>query len=88
MLFRSFLYVKYDSETSQCNKMKEEMWEEMQISNLFSALHSYSNSEEAPKWTLRKLPEIQETGGEYYVGVMVILCKCMLEEMQYNHVGL
>jgi len=60
----------------------------MQISDLFCALHSYSNSEEAPKWTLRKLIEIQGTGEEYYVGVKVILCKCMLDERQYNHAGL
>lgn len=84
----TFLYGEYDSETSQCNKMKEEMWEEMQISNLFCALCSYSDSEEAPKWTLSKLTEIQNTGGEYYVGVMVILCECLLEKMQYNHAGL
>lgn len=37
------------------------MWEEMQISNLFCALHSYSNSEGTPKWTLRKLTEIRDT---------------------------
>lgn len=48
----------------------------------------YSNSEEAPKWTLSNLTEIQYTGREDYVGVIVILCKCMLEEMQYNHAGL
>lgn len=84
----AFLYRGYDNETSQWNKMKEDMWEEMQISNLFCALHSYSNSEEAPEWTLRNLTEIQYTGREDYVGVIVILCKCMLEEMQYNHAGL
>lgn len=38
---------------------------------------------------------MQNTDGVYYVDVMVILCKCMLEDMQYksiiilgNHVAL
>lgn len=35
----TFLYGGYDRETSQCNKMKEEMGKEMKISNLFCALH-------------------------------------------------
>lgn len=67
----TFLYGGYDRETSQCNKMKEEMGKEMKISNLFCALHFYNNSEEALKWILRKLTEILDTAREYCVSVTV-----------------